>query len=540
MRGRKRMVTGVAILLVLGLSLSAIAEDVYEEWVARYNGPANSHDGAYDLAVDDSGNVYVTGGSTWAGYSSDFITIKYSAAGETLWTNRYGNGRGLAISVDYGGNLYATGVSSNDYLTIKYTPGGDTVWTRRYSSDPFGGNDEPKALGIDDSGYILVTGDGFGDGTGLDFTTLKYTPQGDTVWLRRYNHQENSSDNVTALDVDRDGNVYVTGWTHGFGSIVDYATIKYSADGESLWAHTYSRSLDSWDIAMAITVDDSGNTYVTGRSYSDSATGWVWLTIKYATDGVIQWVRTHEGTGSSETEVHAIGLDGNGNIYVIGSSGGIGTWADITTIKYQPDGNVEWVRSYNGSNNANDFGWALFIDDSGNVYVSGYSRVSSFDDDYVTIKYSSNGDTRWIRRYGGQGKRGDWPHAISGDKMGNVYVTGSSFNNYSTIDDIATIKYSPCTSSSPKAGDANSDDSLSLADIVSMVNHIFGKNVYLPCDANLYDCWVFDRFCRYDWNGDQKITLGDCIRAINHIFNKPGGPWSPVPSLGCCPFPQNQ
>ncbi|UCG69912.1 MAG: SBBP repeat-containing protein, partial [Thermoplasmata archaeon] len=60
-----------------------------EEWVARYNGPGNGHEETYDIALDSSGNIYITGMSSGNGTGSDFVTIKYSPAGEQLWVARY-------------------------------------------------------------------------------------------------------------------------------------------------------------------------------------------------------------------------------------------------------------------------------------------------------------------------------------------------------------------------------------------------------------------------------------------------------------------
>lgn len=202
-------------LLFIFLSYVPVLAQVDTGWVSRYNG--NGLDLARDIAVDDSGNVYVTGFSDF-----DYATIKYSPDGETLWVRRY-NGIGdssdeaTALAVDGNGNVYVTGYSqgsgtSYDYLTIKYAPNGDTLWTRRYNG-PGNLDDYAQDLALDASGNIFVIGYSAGNGTSDDFATIKYAPDGDTLWVRRYNGPGNNSDEANALAVDDSGNVYVTGYS---------------------------------------------------------------------------------------------------------------------------------------------------------------------------------------------------------------------------------------------------------------------------------------------------------------------------------------
>jgi len=49
-----------------------------QQWLQEYNGPSNGNDKATSLAIDNTGNVYVTGSSEGTGTSFDFATIKYS------------------------------------------------------------------------------------------------------------------------------------------------------------------------------------------------------------------------------------------------------------------------------------------------------------------------------------------------------------------------------------------------------------------------------------------------------------------------------
>jgi hypothetical protein len=75
---------------------SAPSSSVQEAWVVRYDRPQHSADSANDLAIDASGNVYVTGGSAVSGGPPDYVTIKYNSAGEQQWIADFSGGNNTA------------------------------------------------------------------------------------------------------------------------------------------------------------------------------------------------------------------------------------------------------------------------------------------------------------------------------------------------------------------------------------------------------------------------------------------------------------
>jgi uncharacterized delta-60 repeat protein len=153
------------------------------------------------------------------------------------------------------------------------------------------------------------------------------------------------------------------------------------------------------------------------------------------------WVQRYNGPGNGSDCAYAVAVDGSNNVLVTGTSWDSGYVSDSTTIKYSSGGVPLWTNRYNGPQNASDGSLAITLDASGNAYVAGYSTGSGGYVDYLTIKYSSAGVPLWTNRYNGPGNRDDWVRGIAVDTNGNVYVTGYSYGG-SSGDDYATIAYS--------------------------------------------------------------------------------------------------
>ena len=168
-----------------------------------------------------------------------------------------------------------------------------------------------------------------------------------------------------------------------------YFVINISSQVKEEWVVRYNGPGNDWDSALAIALDSSGNVYVTGYSYG-SGTSLDYATIKYNNEGVEQWVARYNGPGNRYDQSNAIAVDSSGNVYVTGESWGSGTEYDYATIKYNNEGVEQWVARYNGPTNNYDMSKAIAIDSAGNVYVTGYSYGSGTSRDYATIKYSQS------------------------------------------------------------------------------------------------------------------------------------------------------
>jgi hypothetical protein len=499
-------------LIIIFCATPSLAEMVADTaWVRTYNGPGNYTDIVYAIAVDNSGNVYVTGenyGSMWI--YLDYCTIKYYSNGDTAWVRRYdgpmsGDDYAYAIAVDNSGNVYVTGASwgcdtSWDYLTIKYYPNGDTAWTRRYNG-PAGADDIATQLAVDSQGNVYVTGASVGHGdnilVGYDYLTIKYYPNGDTAWTRRYDWTGRWLDDPFGLVLDELGNVYITGIAcdTAFSNCV-YITIKYFSNGITAWTSKYNDGFWAHNIA----VDFVGNVYVTGEDDDIN-----FATVKYDKSGNQLWARTYSGPGDCENIALALVVDDNQNVYVTGYSRK--SWyipynCNYTTIKYDHSGNQVWLKTY-GTLDSDDEPRAMAGDRFGNVYVTGvtgFSQNNGTTDNCGTIKYDSSGNQIWVQLYDGLEGLSDEAKAIAVDDSDNVYVGGYSYREESNRDYLI-IKYNQHL-----RGDWNKDGFINISDAIFLLNYLYRQgDPPQPMEIGNINC-------------DGVIDVGDVIYLINYMF----------------------
>jgi len=457
---------------------------------------------------------------------------------DTAWVRRYNGGiddGARALTVDQDRNVYVTGFSRGgssyeDYVTIKYAPNGDTLWLRRYNG-PGDYLDVAIALVVDKTGNVYVTGKSGrigGPYPNYDYGTIKYAPNGDTLWVRQYNGPGNDDDEPFALAVDDSGNVYVTGTSIGVGTYYDCATIKYSPTGDVLWVSRYNGPGNYYDEGRALAVDQSGNVCVTGRTATLGYNINDYVTIKYSSSGDTLWVRPYNGPENGSDAAYSLEIDDSGNVYVTGhSSGGDKTYLDYATIKYSPSGDTLWVRRYDGPVNDYDAPRALAVDQLGNVYVTGQSTGAGTFYDYTTIKYSPSGDTLWVRRYNGPGNGVDIPWALAVDNSGNVYLSGYSSNG--TDVDFRTIKYDKEGNilwTKRYDGPMNDNDyvfSLVVDDSGNV--YIAGESWNIPQSGDYAIIKYIPVECTAiagDASGDNKVNIADIVFKVNYVFK--GGP----------------
>jgi streptogramin lyase len=313
-----------------------------EKWVKHYNGTANDEDNAVSMVLDIAGNIYVTGSTSLGGNSFVYCTIKYNTNGDELWVRTYGvpspSSQPYAMAVDDDCNIYITGMNNNSAVTVSYYSSGNVRWSRSYAYST------GYAIALDANSNVFITGvtrDSIINGH--DYLTIKYSSNGTEQWVRKYTYcTEWGCDNYAQLlAVDKAGNIYVSG--RGFKNMSgnsNFCTIKYSNDGDSIWVNTYSViNVSPSDIAM--TIDSLSNIYITASIPDTICGSWGYFTMRYDSAGTLCWttrycVNPMLGAGS-----RGITVDNTGNVYVTGGAGVVGSFnqTDMTTIKYsQPTG----------------------------------------------------------------------------------------------------------------------------------------------------------------------------------------------------------
>ena len=270
------------------------------------------------------------------------------------------------------------------------------------------------------------------------FTSGFIFSQVSTVWEKRYNGTGNDYDEATSVFVDAAGNIFVAGASTGAGSGLDYLVVKYNSGGLVQWVSRYNGPGNGDDDAYLVKADNPGNVYVSGAS-TGAGTDYDYCVVKYNSSGAQQWAARYNGPGNGIDEVYSLQIDNSGNVYVTGYSFGGSSGDDICTIKYNSSGIEQWVRRYNGSANNDDYGNSILLDNSGNVYAVCASTETGSDQDYLVIKYNSAGVLQWTYFYNGPGNSEDFPSSGAIDAGGNIYITGYSVGS-GTERDYCTVK----------------------------------------------------------------------------------------------------
>jgi uncharacterized delta-60 repeat protein len=369
-----------------------------EEWQRIYNGPENDTDRPYGIFVDDNGNVYVTGTSRWNNSAYKIVTLKYSQTGDLLWICAFdslgqSDGEPKDIWVDNSGNIFVTGWISQtnngyyDIVTIKINEDGDILdWA--YFGQVNNVSDYGYKIISDNNGNVFAGGTSFGNvSLGIEVVLIKYNNTLDTSWVIHINGSNNSfNEFIVDIAVDDTGNVYALCRLQNSPGSTDFAVLKINSDGEIVWRVDYDEA-GGQDIPEAMTMDDNGNIFVTGRVRRLSGSGYNdFATIKYNNAGDQQWISYYDGPNNLDDDPINISVDDAGNVFVCGESNREGSNFKFIVVKYTFAGDFDWEYVYDTNVSSRAFG--VWPDNAGYVYAAGDGEGLNGNQDFMAVKLS--------------------------------------------------------------------------------------------------------------------------------------------------------
>jgi len=383
-----------------------------QEWNQTW-GEANNDEG-YGIALDSTGSIYVVGiNVVTPGTDNDMVLVKYNSFGVQQWNRTWGGGnddRGYDVAVDDSGNIFVTGNTVSfgpgecGTFVVKYSSAGTQLWNQTW-----GGGDREYGSGIAlaQSGNIYLTGSTSSYGPGLaDFFLVKLNSSGDFKWSQYYGFS-GKVDGGAEIKVDSQENIYVAGTIDNSG-IIDTTLLKYNNSGSLLWNRAWGGT--SADTLSSLELDSLGNIYLTGSTGSYGAEGKDMLLMKYDNSGTLQWNRTWGG--SLDDGGNAIRLDESNDIFITGYTASFGAGNnDMFLVKFD---NSAPVININSPSQHDDYGisaptfnititepspyytWYTLDDGITNVTFNGLigtinqTEWEKFGNGSVTIKFYAN------------------------------------------------------------------------------------------------------------------------------------------------------
>ncbi|MEO6695978.1 MAG: T9SS type A sorting domain-containing protein [Ignavibacteria bacterium] len=209
------------------------------------------------------------------------------------------------------------------------------------------------------------------------------------------------------------------------------------------WYKSYNNQINgsgNYDYAYDIVQDNSGNVYITGDSYGlGDYSQHDFATIKYNSVGDTEWVRRYNYIQIDYSSI--VDLDYLNNVYVAGVSTDSGSSGySVVIIKYASDGQQLWVKRYSDPVYRENEITSMKIDLNGNVYITGIANTYMVGGSTFILKFNPNGDIIWSDRMT-SGKYLNYFMKINLDIKGNIYIAGRGKDKITGISGFLVIKY---------------------------------------------------------------------------------------------------
>jgi uncharacterized delta-60 repeat protein len=329
--------------------------------------------------------------------------------------------------IDASNNVYVAGATVNgsgnyDILIAKYNSSGVQQWIQQYNGAG-NGDDIATALFVDANSNVYITG-AITTATNIDAVTIKYNSSGVQQWLSTYNGTGSAYDCGADISVDASGNVYITGSSYNASYNTDILAIKYNSSGTQQFATQYNYTSNMNDAAVKIAI---GTNIVTSGLVQTGTSAYKYcaVTFNISTGAFIGIKSSSTATSTGIDVVSDMVEDAAGNIYIAGGTPVAGQGYNYDIIKLNSSNlSLAWERTYNTASNLDDIATGIKVDASGNVYVTGTTSSSSQGKNITTIKYNSAGTQQWVQTYNNSLNTNEEANSMALDASGNVYITG--------------------------------------------------------------------------------------------------------------------
>lgn len=309
----------------------------------------------------------------------------------------------IGTAKDASGNLVTTGntfISADitAVLVTKQDSTGALLWqTSFYPSTALISKNYGIGVVMDAQSNIYVAAASkTGTNGNFDYLILKYSGAGDWQWTKTIDGTDHLDDIPAAIALNNSGQLFVTGTSFSASSLTDFMTVRIdTATGSLSWTMRYDYQ-NQYEAALDISFDLSDNPVITGLSSSNLASAGI-ATLKYdKSSGGLDSESHYSGGSADITQPKALARDQWGNLYIAGDNSSDGT-QDIVLLKLDADLNFAWATTYDYQGEYESVN-GLTTDANGNIFLTGSSKVNDNFTDLLVLMYDSTGSFKWTQR----------------------------------------------------------------------------------------------------------------------------------------------
>ena len=341
-----------------------------------------------------------------------------------------------------------TDSNRNRIVIRKYHPNGDLLWQQYLTNSVENRTEEANRKVFEyKNGALYVLGSMYDENLwttqGSDGILYKIAANdGSIIFRKTYNSQYNSDDMLKDIAISDSGEIWAIGRSRGYAftggiySHYDSITVKWNANGDFQWEHRINGSGNAEDFGINLTLDPNGNCYTSSQLKRIGINALQVVIEKISPSGTMLWSHGSVSSSTGYTTKQPVELLPNGNVvFATSNADGINLIALNSN-----NGSQLWATNFNRNNlGAQNRQSDLAIDGNGNIYITGSSRDNTPSGDGIdmtTLKYNSLGELLWYSfiTYGNYATAGDFGDVIKWNPANeSLYAVGNvqdtNFNN---------------------------------------------------------------------------------------------------------------